>query len=67
MLVLSRRDSESVVVGDRTDPIESAVRITVIEIKKAMVRLGFGANAGIYINRWDVWHRIHNPVPSVLQ
>jgi carbon storage regulator CsrA len=62
MLVLSRRNSESVVVGDPASPIELALKVTVLEIKKTSVRLGFEATAGIHINRWEVWQRIHSTV-----
>ena len=64
MLILSRKHRQSVVVGDPAVPIEMALKVTVLEINKASVRLGFETAASIPVNRWEVWQRIHNPLPS---
>jgi carbon storage regulator CsrA len=64
MLILSRKHRQSVVIGDPAHPIEMAIKVTVLEINRTGVRLGFEGAAGIPVNRWEVWQRIHNPVPS---
>lgn len=48
MLVLSRKFSESVVVGD------NLVRITVLEIKGNVVKLGFEAERSVPIVRSEI-------------
>lgn len=57
MLVLSRKSQESVVVGG---PSEAAclLKVTVLEIQKGRVRLGFDVADGIPVHRWEVWQRI---------
>ncbi len=62
MLVLSRKSKESVVVGG-PGPFEQLLKVTVIEIKNDRVRLGFEADAGIPVHRWEVWERIRAGVP----
>ena len=59
MLVLSRRSKESVVVGG-PGPFEQLLEVTVIEIKNDRVRLGYEADAGIPVHRWEVWERIRD-------
>jgi len=46
MLVLSRKNNESVVVGG-PGSLQSLIRVTVLEIKNGTVRLGFEADAKI--------------------
>ena len=58
MLVLTRRDKESVVVG-RPGNIGQLVKVTVLEIQSQHVRLGFEADALVPVHRWEVWQRIH--------
>jgi carbon storage regulator CsrA len=58
MLVLSRKNSESVVVGDPAGRVEQMVKVTVVEIGRGKVRLGFEVADDIPINRWEVWHQI---------
>lgn len=58
MLVLSRRSQESVVVGG-ADGVEQLLKVTVLEIGCGKVRLGFEADKGFPIHRWEVWERIH--------
>ncbi len=57
MLVLSRKSQESVVVGG---PSEAAcmLKVTVLEIQRGRVRLGFDVADGIPVHRWEVWQRI---------
>ena len=62
MLVLSRRNRESVVVGDPGEPIENALRVTVLEICRDKVRLGFEVATNIPVNRCEVWRQIRSNV-----
>ncbi len=57
MLVLSRKSRESVMVGG-PGVLAPSLKVTVLEIKNDRVRLGFEADAGIAIHRWEVWERI---------
>ncbi len=57
MLVFSRKCNESVVVGD-PGGIERTVKVTVLAVKGAKVRLGFEADEDFPIHRWEVWERI---------
>jgi carbon storage regulator CsrA len=59
MLVLARKGMESVVVGG-SGRFERLLKVTVLEIKKGSVRLGFEADASIPVHRSEVWERIHN-------
>lgn len=58
MLVLSRKSWESVVVGDPARTIEQALKVTVLEITKDRVRLGFEVADHIPVHRWEVWERL---------
>jgi carbon storage regulator CsrA len=58
MLILSRRYSESVVVGDPEGSIEHLMKVTVLGITRTSVKLGFDVAGDIPVNRWEVWHRI---------
>jgi carbon storage regulator CsrA len=58
MLVLTRKSREAVMVGggggfDRT------LKVTVLEIQGAKVRLGFEVDASVPIHRAEVWERLH--------
>jgi carbon storage regulator CsrA len=57
MLVLSRKSQESVVVGG-PGGCERLLKVTVLEIRSGLVRLGFEAESDIAIHRWEVWERI---------
>jgi carbon storage regulator CsrA len=57
MLVLSRKSRESVVVGN-ADGFTPLLKITVLEIRTGMVRLGFEADGVVPIHRSEVWERI---------
>jgi len=57
MLVLSRKNLESVVVGGSRS-FEQLLKVTVLEIKNDRVRLGFEAPAEIPVHRSEVWERI---------
>jgi carbon storage regulator CsrA len=57
MLVLSRKNQESVIVGgsDRCEPV---LKVTVLEIRTGKVRLGFEGNRDVPVHRCEVWERV---------
>ena len=57
MLVLSRKTQESVVVGG-TDGLTRLLKVTVLEIRNGMVKLGFEADDTVPVHRTEVWDRI---------
>ncbi len=57
MLVLSRKNQESVVVME-ADGREPKLKVTVLESRNGSVRLGFEAQIDVLIHRWEVWQRI---------
>jgi carbon storage regulator len=57
MLVLARRNKQSIIVGS-ADGLEQLIRVTVIGIKGGSVRLGFEATSDIAVHREEVWKRI---------
>lgn len=59
MLVLTRKNRESVVIG-RPDGMQIALEITILEIEGGRVRLGFEADTRMPIHRREVWDRICN-------
>jgi carbon storage regulator len=58
MLVLSRKSRESVVVGG-SEAFHRLMRVTVLGIKGANVKLGFEVDADIPVHRAEVWERIN--------
>lgn len=56
MLVLTRKNLESVVVGG-TVGCEKLLKVTVLEIAGGKVRLGFEIDHGSSVNRWEAWLR----------
>lgn len=58
MLVLTRKNQESVVVGG-SDGFECLLKVTVLDIDKGKVRLGFEVERGVPVHRAEVWERIH--------
>ena len=70
MLILSRKNDESVVVGGAAG-FERMIKITVVGVKNGRVRLAFEADADVPVNRFEVWKRIcgetrqpfHDPEP----
>ncbi|MBN1396355.1 MAG: carbon storage regulator [Pirellulales bacterium] len=58
MLVLSRKNQESVVIGG-TDGFHRLLKVTVLDIRGAKVRLGFEVDADIPVHRSEVWERIN--------
>jgi carbon storage regulator CsrA len=59
MLVLTRKNRESVVIG-RPDEMQVVLEITILEIEGGRVRLGFQADTRMPIHRREVWDRICN-------
>ena len=57
MLVLSRKYNESVVVGG-TNGLGDGVRVTVLEIDRGQVKLGFEAKTDVSVHREEVWKQI---------
>ena len=57
MLVLTRKNRESVVIG-RPDEMQVVLEITILEIEGGRVRLGFEADTRMPIHRREVWERI---------
>ena len=59
MLVLTRKNRESVVIGQPGE-MQIALEITILEIEGGRVRLGFEADNMLPIHRREVWDRICN-------
>ena len=57
MLVLSRKTMESVVVGE-AGGFTRLLKVTVLEVRNGMVRLGFEADANVPVHRSEVWEHI---------
>jgi carbon storage regulator CsrA len=57
MLVLSRKNQESVVVGG-IDGFDRLLKVTVLAIRGGKVSLGFDIDASIPVFREEVWHRM---------
>ena len=58
MLVLSRKRQESVVVGG-VNGCAHRLKVTVLEVKGATVRLGFEVDEHVPVHRAEVWERIY--------
>ena len=56
MLVLSRKNNESVVVGGGGG-LARVLKVTVLEIAGGKVKLGFQVDADIPVNREEIWNR----------
>ena len=57
MLVLSRKNQESVVIGG-SDGFHRLFKVTVLEIRGANVKLGFEADTDVPVHRAEVWEQI---------
>lgn len=57
MLVLTRKNRESVVVGG-DGALERVLTVTVLEITRGRVKLGFEADADVPVQRLEVWTRM---------
>ena len=58
MLVLTRKNRESVVIGG-DDGLHRLLKVTVLEITGGRVRLGFEVDADVPVHRSEVWERIY--------
>ena len=58
MLVLSRKNRESVVVGG-ADGLHRLLKVTVLGIQGTNVKLGFEVDADVPVHRSEVWERIN--------
>ncbi len=58
MLVLSRRNQESVVVGG-AGHFEGMLKVTVLDIRGGKVKLGFEVDAAIPVHRLEVWNKLN--------
>jgi len=58
MLILTRRISESVIIGDN-------VKITVLGVKGSQVRLGIDAPKDVSVHREEIYERIRQEQGSV--
>ena len=59
MLVLSRKDHESVVVGG-SDGFHRVLKVTVLGIHGTNVKLGFEVDPDVPVYRSEVWERVHS-------
>jgi carbon storage regulator CsrA len=57
MLVLSRKNLESVVIGG-TDGFHRLLKVVVLGIQGAKVKLGFEVDSDVPVHRSEVWERI---------
>jgi carbon storage regulator len=57
MLVLSRKNQESVVVGG-ADGFHRLLRVKVLEIRGSNVKLGFEVDPDVPVHRSEVWERV---------
>ena len=57
MLVLSRKNQESVVVGG-SDGFHRLLKVTVLGIHGTNVKLGFEVDPDVPVHRSEVWERV---------
>jgi carbon storage regulator len=57
MLVLSRKNRESVVIGGN-DGFRRLMKVTVLDIRGSNVKLGFEVDPEVPVHRAEVWERI---------
>ena len=65
MLVLSRKNRESVMVGG-ADGFQRLLKVTVLDIRGTNVKLGFEVDAGVPVHRSEVWERIQAETGQVV-
>ena len=58
MLVLSRKNNESVLVGG-SDAFQRLLKVTVLGIKGTKVKLGFEVDADVPVHRSEVCERVN--------
>ena len=57
MLVLSRKNQESVVVGGGGG-FQRLIKVTVLKVAGGKVKLGFEVDADIPVHRLEIWERM---------
>ena len=57
MLVLTRKSQEAVVVGGSVG-FERVLKVTVLEIQRGKVRLGFEVDADVPVYRSELWEQM---------
>lgn len=57
MLVLSRKNKETVVLS-AGGVLDRVMRVTVLDITKGKVKLGFEVDAEVAVHRLEVWDRM---------
>jgi carbon storage regulator CsrA len=57
MLVLKRKNRESVVVG-ACDAPENILKITILDIRRGKVTLGIEGDRGVPVYRCELWERV---------
>ena len=64
MLVLSRKDQESVIVGE-SDCLHRLLRVKALGIHGASVKLGFEVDPDVPVHRSEVWERLHSDAGQI--
>ena len=59
MLILSRKTTESVVIGG-ADNFERVLKVTVLEVSEGRVKLGFDVDRDIPVHRAEIWERVQS-------
>jgi carbon storage regulator CsrA len=59
MLVLSRKANEAVMVGV-SGGTGRELKVTVLQIRKGVVKLGFEVDPAVPVHRLEVWERIRD-------
>jgi carbon storage regulator CsrA len=57
MLVLKRKNRESIIVGDACD-LDHVLKVTILEIRRGKVTLGFEGDRDVPVYRNEVWERM---------
>ena len=65
MLVLTRKNNESVIVGG-AEGLRRLLKVTVIAVGNGKVRLGFEAADDVAVHRAEVWEQLSHDVPPGL-
>ena len=65
MLVLSRKNQESVVVGG-ADGFHRLLRVKVLEIRGTNVKLGFEVDPDVPVHRSEVWERVQAEADQIV-
>jgi carbon storage regulator len=60
MLILTRKPSESIIIGD------NKVKIKILSVKGRQVRLGIEASKDISVHREEIYNRIKNQESGVV-